>query len=90
MARLVDTGGGAKGIDIDTPKGRVSIEPNRGGGYEVNNPQAINALKEAGFMELSLASFGNVEGGNCVCGFNSVFKKFVCPKCGVENDHRSS
>jgi hypothetical protein len=81
---------GVKGIDIKTSKGTKKLSADKTGRIQVEDPKLVKALKDEGFTMASTASVGfNVEGGKCVgCGFSSVFRKFTCPKCKVENDFR--
>jgi hypothetical protein len=92
MAEMLVPNDGAKGIDITRPDGSVQkLDADKSGKITVEDRSLIKALKDEGFTMKTIASITmNVEGTACTnCGFKSVFKKFVCPKCEVANDHRN-
>lgn len=89
MAKMVAPDGKMTGVDVDTTKGRRSYTAGKDGLIEVNNASDAKALKAEGFIDASGASFAHVPGFPCSgCGFDSVFKAYDCPKCGVKNDYR--
>lgn len=91
MAKLVAPDKGVQGVNVELANGGTrSYDLDKNGTITVDNARDAAQLKREGFFEASGASFGHVAGYPCIgCGFDSVFKKYVCPKCEVENDHRN-
>ena len=87
MTRLIASDGGVKGVDITTPSGVRSYNPDRKGVINVDNPKHAKQMKAEGFFEASLMgpiTNSDTIGFNCVeCGFGSFFRK--CSRCGHEN-----
>jgi hypothetical protein len=81
---------GVQGVDIKTSKGTKKLSADKTGRIQVDDPKLVKALKDEGFTMAAIASVGfRVDGHDCLgCGFTSVFRKFTCPKCKVENDFR--
>jgi hypothetical protein len=70
----------------ETVIGGSTYRPDRGGIYNVDNPQHGKAMKAEGYFEASLMGPTTSEniGFTCVeCGFGSWFAK--CSKCGHNN-----
>ena len=90
MAKLVAPDKGVRGVDVEKPDGsKRSYDIAKDGTITVDNARDAAQLKREGFFEASGASFGHVDGYPCIgCGFDSVFKAYDCPKCGVKNDYR--
>jgi len=77
---------GARGVDIDTPTGRISIDADSTGGIEIPDGQAQAILRSNGAVNRGKYIGFNVKGGVCTgCGWHSVLTKFTCHKCGVIN-----
>jgi hypothetical protein len=86
MTKLVASDKGVKGVDINTSRGKVKVNPNKKGIFEVNNPKLAKQLKKEGFFEASLMGTSNNRniGYTCLeCGFGTWFRK--CSRCGYEN-----
>jgi hypothetical protein len=90
MAKLVAPDKGVRGVDVEKPDGsKRSYDIAKDGTITVDNARDAAQLKREGFFEAAGASFGHVDGYPCIgCGFDSVFKAYDCPKCGVKNDYR--
>jgi len=87
VSRLIASDGGVRGVDITTPSGTRSYNPDKKGVIHVENPKHARQLKSEGFFEASLMgpiTNGSTIGFTCVeCGFGSFFRK--CSRCGNEN-----
>lgn len=79
MARLVSSDGGMRGADV----GSTKYDRQKDGSFHVDNPKHAALMKSEGFFQAADASFGNVNGYPCECGFSSLFRK--CSKCGKVN-----
>lgn len=86
MPKLIASDKGLRGVDVNTARGKVKLNPNKQGVFEVNNPKLANQLKKEGFFEASLmgpTTNGANVGYTCSqCGFGSWFVK--CSRCGHE------
>lgn len=82
MTKLVGRDANVKAVDF----GGKSYYADRKGTYEVNDRNAIAALKREGFTEASLMGTTDKAGLGFTCsecGFGSWFRK--CSRCGHEN-----
>lgn len=82
MAKLVGRDKHVQAVDF----GGRSYYADRKGSYNVEDKQAIAALKREGFSEASLLGVTDNQelGYTCIeCGFGSWFAK--CSRCGHEN-----
>jgi len=86
MERLLVPNDGVKGIDVTTERGTVKYDADASGSVHVDNPKHIRQMVAEGFTRATGVFGFNSNGSACVgCGFASVFTKYTCPKCGVEN-----
>ena len=87
MSRLIASDGGVKGVDVQTPSGTRSYNPDRKGVIHVDNPKHARQMKAEGFFQASLMGAitnSDTIGFTCVeCGFGSFFRK--CSRCGHQN-----
>lgn len=86
MERLLVPNDGVTGVDVTTERGTIKYNADKSGAINVDNPNHARQMIAEGFTKATGVFGFNVEGRSCDgCGFTSVFKKFLCPKCGVDN-----
>jgi hypothetical protein len=89
MGKLNSPDGYVSQVDIKTQSGKKRIKAGRDGRYVAEDPAVVSALKQAGFTEAGISTYGGSNlGYTCVqCGFGSWFK--TCSRCGHENSNPS-